>query len=272
MACVEVNPVYADLFRRHGVTTTDEFLAWPGVIMGGHADRLSVQVETGDGTRFYLKKEHYVPWRDWLASAWAGFGWVSKSVREGRLLQEARQAGIGCPEVAAVGETGGRAFLLLRAAEGLIDLRAVLARSLSRLHRRALAHALGRTLAQLHMGGFAHPDLYAKHILAGYDGERYRFCLLDWARARRHGRVSWRRRMRGLAALDASLADSLVSQRLRVACLRAYFAAMGEPACPLRPAVEAIRRMSDKLLLRRKVRALRQSSAPNFACAGKVAL
>jgi tRNA A-37 threonylcarbamoyl transferase component Bud32 len=262
MAFLEIAPAYADLLRRHGLQAPSDFLAWAGAIVGGHAQRHVVEVVlsgASGGTRFFLKKEHRVRWRHRCASAWQGHGWVSLSVREGRILRQAHQAGIDCPEVVALGEEGPRAFLLLRAAEGLTDLRTFLAQP--HVERRRLAAALGRTLADMHRAGFDHPDLFAKHVLAGTDCHGLRFCFLDWQRSRRCRYVRWRRRYRDLAALDASLAESLASDRLRLICLRAYLGTLVE-APPLARAATAIRRLSEPLQRRRKIRDLRQAALP----------
>jgi tRNA A-37 threonylcarbamoyl transferase component Bud32 len=260
MPTLEIAADYRDLFRRHGLATADDFLAWAGTAIGGHADRHVVAVSLA-GLSFFLKKERIVPWRDRFASAWHGHGWASKSVREARLLQQAQAAGIGCPEVAAVGEDRPRAFLLLRAADGMAEVRDWLARPLSAAARRALARTLGQALARLHGAGFDHPDLYVKHVLAAAEGEGFRFCFLDWQRSRWTIRVPWRRRLRDLAALDASLGDGLATARLRLDCLRAYLARAEMPP-PLARAAAAVRRLSLHLLRRRKVRALRHHGAP----------
>jgi tRNA A-37 threonylcarbamoyl transferase component Bud32 len=261
MTFVEVASTHVELFRRNEMVSARAFLAWCGALVGGHRTRHVMEVTLAgapDAGRFYLKKEHTVPWRDRLASAWEGHGWVSKSVREARMLQQARQAGIPCPLVAAVGEDRPRAFLLLRAEEGLSELRTFLARPWRPDERRKLAQALGQALAALHRAGFDHPDLYAKHVLAASRDGDFRFCFLDWQRSRHHRRVGWRRRCRDLAALDASLAESLAAPRLRLACLRAYLAMQVEGP-PLARVAAAIRRHSHRLLRRRKVRALRQA-------------
>jgi tRNA A-37 threonylcarbamoyl transferase component Bud32 len=256
MAFLETDPDCADLFRRHGLASPDDFLALPGAIVGGHADRHTLEVLIG-AERFFLKKEHVVPLRDRLASAWDGHGFVAKSVREGRILRQSRQAGIGCPTVAALGEERGRAFLLLRAALDMWELRVCLL-SLPSVERCLLAQALGRAVARMHGAGFNHPDLYAKHVLAGTDGAGYRFCFLDWQRSRHRRSVVWRRRYRDLAALNVSLVEALASPRLRLACLRAYLSA----TAPLRQAAVAIHHISTRLLLRRKVTRLRQAPLP----------
>src|SRR5258708_6791023 len=115
MAFVDINPCYRKFLERQGLVEAGQFLALPGVIVCGHPDRHVLQVILGTGAEAipgYLKREHRIPWRDPLANAWAGFGFVSKSCREAQTLQVAQRAGVGCPEWIASGEDDhGRAFL-----------------------------------------------------------------------------------------------------------------------------------------------------------------
>ena len=107
--------------------------------------------------------------------------------------------------------------------EGAPDLdRAVRARdgrasafaALSPAERRDALHALGRFLRRLHDADVSHRDLKAPNLVARRDGRLVSFAIVDLegARVRRRG-VSWRRRARDLARLDASLAHDVVSQR-----------------------------------------------------------
>jgi hypothetical protein len=228
MAALDVNPRYREALAGLGLAAAGDFLRLSGVIYSGHPDRHVARVTLGDGPgalTAFLKKEHRVPRRDRLAAAWAGFGFVSKSRREFAVLAALRQAEIGCPEPLAAGEDGGRAFLLLRAVEDALELRAFLAEHAERPHlRRAVARQLGAELARIHAAGFDHPDLYSKHVLVDFDHDtaRARFSFLDWQRSRRRHRLSWSRRWRDLGALDATLADDLAGARDRLACLHAY--------------------------------------------------
>src|SRR5436305_1791168 len=107
MAFVEITPRYRAALAREGLATAADFLRLGGVITCGHPDRNVARLELGGaGERLgvFLKREHRVPWRDRWANAWAGFGFVSKSRREGVLLRQLASAGVGCPEVIAVGE------------------------------------------------------------------------------------------------------------------------------------------------------------------------
>ena len=231
MAFVEINPVYRTLLERHGLTAAEHFLALEGVIVSGHPDRHVARVSLGSGraaVSAFLKREHRVRWKDRLANAWAGFGFVSKSRREVVMLREARRAGIGCPEWVATGEDRqGRAFLAVREIEGAVELRAFLRGQQDATARQRLrfARGLARALARLHEAGFDHPDLYSKHVLVHGAGQAVAF--LDWQRCRRRHRLGWRRRTRCLAGLDASLADDRADTTERLACLRAYWRASG---------------------------------------------
>jgi tRNA A-37 threonylcarbamoyl transferase component Bud32 len=259
MAFVDIAPRFRAALLERGLCSARAFLDCSGVILSGHPNRHVLRVEAG-GERFILKKEHRVPWRDRAASAWAGFGWSSKSVREARMLEKLHAADVPCPEVAATGEQGGQAFLLLREQSGMMDLRAYLAGALIPAERRAFAVALGCELARIHAAGFDQPDLYAKHILVRRTASGVDLCFLDWQRSRLWRAVSWRRRLRDLAALDASLAEHLGSDRLRLICLGAYLSEGAAP--PVREVVAAIRKASAELLKRRKIRELRQPLLP----------
>ncbi len=295
MAWVEILPPFEALFRRHGTESAAAFLDWTGILVNHHRHRQVEQVALLDDQPgapatgravgetpslalragcFFLKKEHAVSWRDRFRNAWAGFGWCATAVREGATLQALRRAGVGCPEVAALGEDGRRAFVLLRAEAGLIDLRTLLLagrtcdgtpddrRLRARLTSR-LAVALGRELAHLHDAGFDHPDLFAKHILAGPAADTFRFCILDWQRSRYRRQVSWQLRCRDLAVLDATLLDALASDRLRLRCLRAYWQAASQAdKPPLGRLARQIRSEAERLRGKRRIRDVSQLPTP----------
>jgi tRNA A-37 threonylcarbamoyl transferase component Bud32 len=290
MAFVEIEPKYRELLERQGSTGPDELQGLPGVVICGHPDRHVAQVTLGSGpdaVAAFLKREHRVPWRDRLANALAGFGFVSKSYREALLLRLLRRAGVGCPELIAAGsDARGRAFLLVRQAVGAVDLRLFLKNRLPADpdRRRLFARRLGESLARVHAAGFDHPDLYSKHILVNPEDET--ICILDWQRSRRWRRLGLARRCRDLAALDATLADDLATPRERFECLRAYLrrspglaASLGRARSsalapgsrlngrslrlPVRRFAHQLRRLSQRLLGRRRIRELHQ---PPLAC------
>lgn len=258
-----VNPVYAGVLRTAGLTCVEDFLALSGTIVSGHPDRQVSRVTLGSGLEAcmaFLKTEHRVPWKERLLSAWAGFGAVSKSVREALTLQALPPGSAAVPEWIAVGEAAdGRAFLLLRELTGVVELRRFLVgrRHAPRAWRRQFTRRLAGTLARLHASGFAHGDLYANHVLVLPEVEE--IYLVDWQRCFRRRRPSLRQRWADLAALAATLAPELAGPRERLALLREYLEQSGLPGgrALLRQALDGIRAVERSLNRRRHVRAKR---------------
>jgi tRNA A-37 threonylcarbamoyl transferase component Bud32 len=263
MASLEINPPYRTLLERQGLTSAGSILALPALVVSGHPDRNVSRVTLGCGpgaVAAFLKCEHRVRWRDRLVDAWDGFGLVSRSYREALTLRALRQAGVGCPDWIAVGsDDRGRAFLLLEEPAGTVDLPRFLREHLtSTVQRRRFARRLGDILAHLHGSGFDHPDLYSKHVLV--EPCTWTVYFLDWQRSRRRSHPGWRRRLRDLAALNATVADNLASTRDRLACLRAYLQADRQEKSAignLQPASHSVRRWSEHLLRKRHVREAR---------------
>jgi tRNA A-37 threonylcarbamoyl transferase component Bud32 len=258
MSVLHIDAAFLRHGQRHGLRTfRDFFTSIEGELVGAHPSRNVARVEPGGWCGFLIA------WRDYLSSWWAGFGLVSKSQREWRVLHALRSRGIGCPQPLAVGEHHGRAFLLVRELPDAMDLHTYLASGYCDGPRAKgrLACALGRAVARLHAAGFTHPDLYSKHVFIGVPDQTVAF--IDFQRTRQRPVVSWRSRWRDLAALDASLGDHLVSLRERLLFLATYLRHT-EPPRPrrvLRQALCAIARRTQRLLGRRKIRDMRRANA-----------
>jgi tRNA A-37 threonylcarbamoyl transferase component Bud32 len=190
------------------VAASPGILDLAGEIVSGHPDRHVMRIKLPDGQIGYLKKEHRIRWKDRFENWRAGYGWCSKSEREGRTLQRIEVQMIA-PRCLDFCEVDGRAFLLLDAVPNAVDLRRM-------LHEREFGEelpiALGRFCAELHVAKIDHPDLYAKHFLI--DPDTFAITLLDWQRAIIGREVSWRRRIGGLAALAATLPGELLTHLL----------------------------------------------------------
>ena len=201
---VDVAPGWRDFLRRQGWIEAGDFLNLSAAIVSGHPGRSVARIALSDGNctiNVYLKREYRVSLRTRLGNAAAGFGFVSGSLREARILDQLGRAGVGRPERLAAGEDGrGRAFLLVRETPGMTDLRTWLGRETDPTARLQLAKSLGAALARMHAAGITHPDLYAKHVLVAADGATVQF--LDWQRSRRAappGRTAARPRPGGAA-------------------------------------------------------------------------
>ena len=184
---VEVHPRYRLFLRRQGLTEARHFLDLSAAVVSGHPGRSVARIALTGGDEVisaFLKRESRVSWHVRLTGAIAGFGFISRSLREARTLEALEREGVGCPEWLAAGEDdSGRAFLLIRETPGAMELRDWLRREANPAARRRLARSLGAALAQMHAAGFTHPDLYSKHVLVGPDGKSVQF--LDWQRSRR---------------------------------------------------------------------------------------
>jgi heptose I phosphotransferase len=262
---LEVSPRYRSFFRQQGLTDVERFLALPGNtphIVSGHPDRHVARISFGSDAPFtlaFLKREHRVTWKVRLDNALAGFGWVSRSLREARTLRALEREGIPGPEWLAAGEDDrGRAFLLVREVPG-VELRAFLRAEKDPAKRRSIAGCLGRTLARLHNAGFHHPDLYANHVLIDPCGGSIH--LLDWQRARLSYSLSWRQRLRDLAALHATVNDLLATPDERLLCLRAYWKASPRPDRSRRSILDEITAGARRLVTHRHIREKRQPPA-----------
>ena len=98
--------------------------------------------------------------------------------------------------------------------------------------QRGFLARLGRMLRALHDAEVTHRDLKSPNLLAASTDGGLAPVIVDLDGARIRGRtVSWRRRARDLARLDASL-DACASDRLRV--LRAYWSVLPRPPLPKR--------------------------------------
>ncbi|HTU89646.1 MAG TPA: lipopolysaccharide kinase InaA family protein [Gemmataceae bacterium] len=263
---LEISPRYRTFFRQLGLTEAAHFLAHSSetsYIVSGHPDRNVARVTfTTDGEQWcaFLKRENHVRWRTRVSNALAGFGLLSRSLREARSLQVLEREGLPGPEWLAAGEDGrGQAFLLVREAPG-IELRAVLAAEKDRRQRRRIARQLGATLARLHTAGFHHPDLYANHLII--DPANASIRLLDWQRACLRRTLSWRERRRGLASLHATIDDSLAAPEERLLCLRSYWRNNAPFGISWRTLVQEVESQTRRLLARRHIREKRQLPAP----------
>jgi tRNA A-37 threonylcarbamoyl transferase component Bud32 len=255
-----IHPHFAEIMATHGLPRVVDFVDLEGPIVSGHPDRHVRRVTIGDET-YFLKREHRVPFRERLSNWLDGFGFVSVSVREARVLDELAAAGIDAPPWVACGETAdGRAFLLLKDIGPKPDLREHLRRCPDRRSRRRLARRLAALVARIHNLGFSYPDLYAKHILVDREGERFTF--LDWQRSRKR-HLTWRDRCRDLAALDASLSDELADADDRLTFLLTYMKAARGEKFSFRQVCALIRRRTQRLLRRSSIREQRLPTRKN---------
>ncbi len=256
MSFVEINPRYEELLQSQGLVRAEDFLQLGGLICSGHPDRNVARVLLGEDDRAiqaFLKREHRVRFKERWRNALAGFGFVSKSIREWDFLQLLDEAGIDCPEAIAAGEHRDQAFLLIREVNEVSDLRTVLVAEQEATKRRELARQLGKAVACVHNRGFIHRDLFAKHILVQ---DENRLVFLDWQRSHRNA-SSNSSRLRDFAYLDASLAEDVATDDERLLCLQSYLEEFSDEE-QLSDRAQQIRKVSTSLLNKRHVRDTRR--------------
>lgn len=170
----------------------------PGEVVSGHPDRHVRRVVGTDEHVVFLKREHRIPWRERGKNWLAGFGLVTKSEREARVLMRVGDRG---PKWLAFGEDGrGRAFLLLTAIPG-IPLTHYL-RDADDAERARIGQRVGEWLGELHHLGVHQPDLYAKHLWI--DPQERSIRALDWQRAHFRRHITAVDRIQSLSALAGS--------------------------------------------------------------------
>jgi tRNA A-37 threonylcarbamoyl transferase component Bud32 len=215
--CV-LRPEERDWLESLGLTCANDFLRLPGVVVSGHVGRNVSRVRIG-GRTAYLKREHRVRLRDRFRAWRDGFGWVSMSEREAAVLRRLDECGLPGPSWLAYGEANDEGFLLLADAGPARLL------SAGGPVSRTLAARLGEFVARLHAAGIDQKDLFAKHILVRPGSDD--IIVLDWQRAVVRANVPWVRRVRGLAALQATSPAGVFAQETWDVLLTAYLANAG---------------------------------------------
>lgn len=259
---VSIHPDARTWLRACRLVDAEDFLSLQAVIVSGHPGRQVARLILGEGEDarvVYLKREMQIRWTTRLGNFLAGSGWVSRCVREATVLEALERDDLPGPRWLATGEDAqGRAFLLVEEVPGAVPLASVLGQMTDAQARRCLAARLGATLARLHKAGFFHRDLYAKHVLVHPITQD--IVLLDWQRAWRGAWIGMSSRVRDLAALHATLADTLASRRDRLTFLFAYLG--GQPSAArmrrLRHFIAQVESQGQQLLQKRHIREKRQ--------------
>ena len=152
MAALVVHPDYRAMLGALSLHTPAAFLRLGGVVYSGHPDRNVMRLTLGTaagGLDVFLKREHRTPRRDRLSNYWSGFGFVSKSLREWKLLADLKEHDVRGPRAVAAGEDGqGRAFLMLLAEPDAESLREYLVRHPGADERATLARRAARAVGE----------------------------------------------------------------------------------------------------------------------------
>lgn len=219
-----VRPSKRSAFFSQGIENADAVFNLEGVRVTGHGWKTGRHVSSitlGEGkneTRAFLKKEHNPGFIKGLTSGSTGV------LHEARILNALEHEGIPGPSWLAVGKTRrGDSFLLVEEIPDTVNLKTYFAEQRSRNQRKEVLRRLAWVLARMHTLGFSHVDLYSKHVLV--NPETRMVFLLDWQRSFRLQDLPWNIRAGNLARLHATLDESILKPREKLAFLVSYIEA-----------------------------------------------
>ncbi len=185
-----------------------------------------------EGRGFFLKRFTDPPAKDALGRLFRLQRPGTHAEHEWKMVRSLAAAGVGVPEVAAVGAEAGsglrrRSFLLTAELEGYAPLGAYLEGKGDAFKlpsgRRGFIEDLAGLVKRMHEGGISHPDLYSWHLFVRETGEGRDFALIDLHRAVRRKRISLYDAVRDLSGLHLTVPPEAAGRTDRVRFLRAYF-------------------------------------------------
>ncbi len=219
-----IRPSKRGVLFSQGIEKAEDVFNLEGIRVTGHGWKTGRHVSSvtlGSGkseVRAFLKKEHN---RGWVKSL---FGQSAGVLHEARILKTLEHEGIPAPTWIAVGKTAlGHSFLLVEEIPEAVNLKTYFAEQRSRSQRKEVLRRLAWILARMHTLGFSHVDLYSKHVLV--NPETRMVYLLDWQRSFRMRDLPWNIRSGNLARLHATLEESILRPREKLALLTSYLEA-----------------------------------------------
>jgi heptose I phosphotransferase len=242
-----VNREFAPLLRAHGLATFDALYHLKHQRPVRDQDRRQTAPLRLDGSSgpptFFIKKHDRPAWKEYVKPLLRLTRPTLGARTEWGAIIRFHELGIPTMTPAALGESGGRSFLLTQALVGFqklsdwLDTR--LANDESEEIRTALEIVANLTRT-MHAAGLHHQDYYLCHLLVPEPSGVAGMHIIDLGRARSQERLSRRWIIKDLAQLDYS--SSSLSGRSRLRFLREY---LQRPFCPEdRPLVRQIRRKS----------------------------
>lgn len=249
-----------------GLATLEQVKTFRGELVKDHRGRRDVfRIETKDVEGHPLVmflKRNWRPYRkDGLASCLRRGRVWSIARREWENSRALESAGFRAAGLVAYGEElkplwETFSFIITEAASGQ-TIERFLRECRERALRRRVLDALAREIRQMHDVGLATPDLFTRHIFVDTTSGEPKFCLIDMTRMDRVRKLSPRKRVRDLAALNVTAPLRIVSTRERVRFLKIYAGRLDKDLARL-----LARRMAH-LLERRSLQAFFKNREPN---------
>jgi heptose I phosphotransferase len=265
-----VNRDFSPLLSLHGLTTFESLMDFSGgrVAKNVLRERTTTRIDLADGsgeTRAFFLKRHRRPPLAEFVKPWLRLQRpILGAKNEWDAILRFHQASIATMIPVALGESGGRSFLLTAAIEGCCKLTEWTAERSGSLHNGQLQtlHQIIAGVADvartMHAAGMHHQDFYLTHLMVPLDrtSDNCEGTVPTPIHVLDLGRVRWRRRLssrwiiKDLSQLDFSASRLTASDRLRF--LTAY---LGRPVAD-----------TDRPLIRRvlqKSRAIARHSKKN---------
>lgn len=227
-----VNADFADVFRRHRLTTCAsiwEFSQQAEPAKALRSDRITLRftLTDSDGTErtFYIKRHGRSSWKEYVKPWLQGQKPLLGAQPEWDALLAFHAQGLPTMTPVACGRMSGRSFLITEGLEGCDKLSALLhdANHSEQERRRIIGH-VADIARQMHTGGLHHQDFYLGHFLqerAPKPEQSPKLYVIDLGRVRPHGPFFARRWIvKDLAELNYSASSARTTERLRF--LRRY--------------------------------------------------
>jgi heptose I phosphotransferase len=222
-----VNRDFAGLLERHALTTFDAIANFSGgqIAKNVLAERTTTRLDlaTGDGTTrtLYLKR-HQPPQLVELIKPLFRLTWPIVGARnEWDAILRFHHVGIPTMVPVALGEKGGRSFVMTQAIEGCqkltewMDARRQALRNGELAKLREIVAGVAAVAQRMHAAGLHHQDFYLTHLMVPENGRAARIHVLDLGRARQQTRLASRWIVKDLAQLNYSATGISASDRLR---------------------------------------------------------
>jgi heptose I phosphotransferase len=222
-----VNREFAGLLERHALTTFEAIANFSGGQIAKNVlrERTTIRLDlaAGDGTTrtLYLKR-HQRPQLIELVKPLFRLSWPIVGARnEWEAILRFHQVGIATMVPVALGEEGGRSFVMTQAIEGCqkltawVDARQHALRNGELARLREIVAGVADVARRMHAAGLHHQDFYLTHLMVPENGRATPIHVLDLGRARHQPRLARRWIVKDLAQLNYSAIRISASDRLR---------------------------------------------------------
>jgi heptose I phosphotransferase len=215
---------FADLFRRHGLTTFAALSSHEGTVAKNLLhERTTTRFELADsgGVRaFYAKRHSPPPWKEYLKPLVRLRRPIVGARNEWEAIHHFQATGIPTMTPVAFGKDGGHSLLVTAAVEGCVKLSELLTRDERTGDVGATTDLVADTARRMHAAGLHHQDFYLGHLLVPTDAPLSKLYVIDLGRVRKARTLSRHWVVKDLAQLEYSAREVPTWDRERL--LRGY--------------------------------------------------